>query len=114
MKWYGLEHYTRKHETTRLYVEEVKRIAMQHSNCYLLDVWDILGGNKAIEEYTRHLCDGLHLGPSGNQLVFDGLMKLLREELPHLAPLDGSVDEGSSEQQPIGIPEEEKQWDELC
>jgi lysophospholipase L1-like esterase len=101
------DYYDRKNDVAREYGLEAKRVAKE-LNCSVLDTWELLGGNEG--DHGKHLCDGLHLSESGNELIFDGLMKLIKTEYPHLSPqemVDGKY-------QGAGIPEEEKLWDELC
>jgi lysophospholipase L1-like esterase len=101
------DHYDRKNDVAREYGLEAKRVAKE-LNCSILDTWEVLGGNTG--DHGKHLCDGLHLSESGNELIFDGLMKLIKTDYPHLAPQE-MVD---GEYQGPGIPEEEKLWGELC
>ena len=100
-------HYDRKNEMTRNYGLEAKRVAKE-LNCAVLDTWELLGGDKP--GYGKHLCDGLHLNESGNELVHEGLMNLLKQEFPDLSPQEFKDGKYVGK----GIPVEEKLWDELC
>jgi lysophospholipase L1-like esterase len=101
------DHYDRTNDAARKYGEEAKKIASQF-DCLVLDTWQLLGGDTA--DYAKHMSDGLHLSDSGNQLVYEGLMNLVKKDYPHLAPQE-LVD---GEYQGIGIPVEEKLWGDLC
>ena len=70
------DHNDRRNDLAREYGMEAKRVA-KLLNCPVLDTWELLGGDN-LTRFGQHLCDGLHLGESGNELVFDGLMKLLK------------------------------------
>ena len=103
----GANYYPRKNEEVRKYGLEAKQVAKE-LNCPVVDTWELLGGDKP--GYEKHLCDGLHLSESGNELIHEGLMKLLKKDYPDLSPrafVDGKYIGG-------GIPVEEKLWDELC
>ena len=99
----------RANDNAERYGRVVKEVGRDMS-CPVLDVFDLLGGYGPVEEFGRHLRDGLHLSESGNVLAYEGLMKLIRKELPHLLPMmDGQGKYGQS-----GVPLEEKLWGELC
>jgi len=101
------DHYDRRNDVSRQYGLEAKRVAKQ-LGCSVLDTWEILGGHTS--EYGTYLCDGLHLSETGSELVFEGLMDLIKSEFATLAPqplIDGKY-------VGTGIPPEEKLWDELC
>jgi lysophospholipase L1-like esterase len=103
----GRDDYDRTNENGRKYGEEAKKVAKQ-LNCPVLDTWELLEGHTS--NFSAHLSDGLHLSESGNRIIYEGLMDLIKKEYPHLAPreyIDGEYQEG-------GIPVEEKLWDELC
>jgi isoamyl acetate esterase len=112
----------RANQTAKEYGSRVKQVAATYNNknsqgnsnsvVSVLDVFDLLGGNSdSVETYSRHLRDGVHLSESGNRLVYEGFMKLLDQEHPHLLPmLDGEGRYGISG----GVPLEEKLWGELC
>lgn len=93
----------RANDNAKMYGDMVKTVSNQ-KECSVLDVFDLLGGNGPVEEFSKHLRDGLHLSESGNVLVHEGLMKLIEEEYPHLAPMTKGQ----------GIPLEGKPWRELC
>lgn len=101
------DYYDRKNSVAREYGLEAKRVAAE-LGCSVFDTWEILGGDK--EGYGLHLCDGLHLSESGNELIFEGLMDLLKSEHPSVVPqemIDGKYIGP-------GIPPEEELWDQLC
>lgn len=101
------DHYDRTNSVSREYGEVAKAVASSLDNNFaILDTWELLGGHD-IEKYKSHLCDGLHLSDSGNQLLYEGLMKLIKTKFPHLAP---AADEGRTD----GIQVEEALWSELC
>lgn len=102
------DYYDRRNDIAREYGKEARRVA-QELNCPLLDTWELLGGDN-LATYRQHLCDGLHLSESGNELVFDGLMKLLKKDYPDLCPQEFL----NGQYQGRGIPPQEKLWDELC
>ena len=101
------DYYDRTNHLSRLYGLEAKRVAEQ-MGCSVLDTWEILGGDQ--EGYGKYLSDGVHLSESGNEIVFEGLMKLIRAEHVALAPQQ--VIQGKYQGE--GIPPEEKLWDQLC
>mmetsp|Transcript_21518 Transcript_21518/g.36659 ORF Transcript_21518/g.36659 Transcript_21518/m.36659 type:complete len:89 (+) Transcript_21518:145-411(+) len=47
-----------------------------------------LRGNNGQKEYSRHLSDGLHLRGSGNTLLAEALLDLIKKEFPNLSPLE--------------------------
>lgn len=101
------EHFDRKNSIARDYGREAIRVAEQ-LGCSVLDSWEVLGGDGP--DYGKYLSDGLHLSESGNVLLFEGLMKLIRTKHASLAPkkvVDGRY-------QGAGIMPEEQLWDELC
>lgn len=101
--------YDRTNDNARRYGDLVKEVGRE-MNCPVLDLFDLLGGNGPAGEYAKHLRDGLHLSESGNVLAYEGLMDLIRRELPHLLPMtDGEGRYGKS-----GVALEEKLWGELC
>ena len=101
-----VDYYDRTNDHTRKYGIEAKQVALKH-NCKVLDTWELLEGHSKI--YGQHLSDGLHLSESGNKLIHDALLDLIRTEYPHLAPMEGDGKTGDS-----GIPVEEKLWGDLC
>lgn len=91
-------------ETTRQYAEKVQSVAERY-NCLCLDLFETFGNKQAC--WTD---DGVHLNTKGNELVYKGMMKLIQQKLPQLAPMtDGNGKYGDH-----GIPLEEKLWFELC
>lgn len=99
----------RQNQLARTYGEKVMQVAVEQS-CHCVDTWSILQGSS--ERRGDFLSDGLHLNEEGNRRVFEGLMDLLKFELPALAPMDDSDGEGKHGKS--GIPVEEKLWKELC
>lgn len=99
------EHFDRSNDVAREYGLAAKTVA-QNLGCSFLDTWELLGGND-FDTYRQHLSDGLHLSASGNQLLYEGLMKLIETELPHLAP---SKTDDSKE----GVQVDGTLWTELC
>eukprot|EP00934_Nitzschia_sp_Nitz4_P007726 Nitzschia sp. Nitz4//scaffold161_size51353//18458//19192//NITZ4_006946-RA/size51353-processed-gene-0.71-mRNA-1//-1//CDS//3329537903//7716//frame0 len=106
-KFFNRDTYDRTNDVAREYGLETKKVA-QEMGCSVLDTWELFGGGKP--GYEKHLCDGLHLSESGNELVFQGLVQLLQESYPELLP-DDVVD---SKEDVTGISMEEKPWDQLC
>lgn len=99
----------RANENAKLYRDIAINVG-KRMNCSVLDVFDLLGGNSSAEEYGKHLRDGLHLSESGNVLVYEGLIELLRKDYPHLFPMvDGQGKYGET-----GIPLDGNLWRELC
>jgi len=94
---------SRSNEAAREYGELVKEVGSA-KDCLVLDVFAILGGNGS--DYGQYLSDGLHLNGEGNTKLYEGLMDLIKKELPQLAPME---DEGTT-----GIFMEEKLWTDLC
>lgn len=99
----------RANENAKRYGDVVKRVGKEIS-CSVLDVFTLLGGDESVKHYGKHMRDGLHLSESGNELVHEGLMRLLQTDHPHLLPmLDGEGKRGSS-----GVPLEGRLWREMC
>lgn len=97
----------RKNHVSRTYGQSCLQVAAEH-DCAVLDVYDLLGGDSG--DCSKHLSDGLHLSESGNVLVYEGLMGVIKEKYPNLAPMeDGDGKHGAS-----GIPVEEALWRDLC
>ncbi|KAL7436488.1 hypothetical protein ACHAXM_005218 [Skeletonema potamos] len=96
----------RSNEQSKLYGERVKLVAKE-MGCLLVDLFSLLGGDGDVSAYEKSLEDGLHLSAKGNQLLFDGLMDVIKRDLPNLAP---KVDEDEL----TGIPLEGAGWKELC
>jgi lysophospholipase L1-like esterase len=99
----------RANDNARRYGDIVKAVGKQ-VNCSVLDTFDLLGGNGSVEDYGKHLRDGLHLSESGNVLIYEGLLELLRDKYPHLLPMK----DGQGKYGKVGIPLEGKLWRELC
>ena len=105
----GQPNNSRANENAKLYGEMVKQVG-KDLNCSVLDVFALLGGNGSVDQYGKHLRDGLHLSESGNELVYQGLMKLIQEEHAHLMPMmDGNGKYGTQ-----GVPLEGNLWREMC
>jgi lysophospholipase L1-like esterase len=96
----------RDNAVARSYGECVKQVGSD-LDCDVVDVFDLMGGNG--NDYAKHLSDGLHLSSSGNTIIFEGIMSLVQNKYPHLAPMEG---DGKNENS--GIPMEEKLWTDLC
>ena len=96
----------RSNEQSKLYGERVKLVAKE-MGCSLVDSFSLLGGNGDVSAYEKSLEDGLHLSAKGNQLLYDGLMDVIKRDLPELAP---KVTEDDS----AGIALEGALWKELC
>lgn len=103
------EEYPKANENAKSYGEVVKQVG-KDTKCSVLDVFDVLGGNGPVEEYGKHLRDGLHLSESGNVFLYEGLRSLLQDDHPHLLPMtDGQGKYGER-----GVPLEGRLWRELC
>jgi isoamyl acetate esterase len=102
----------RQLHVTREYCQACRNVAVDQ-NCLLLDVFDLLGGNNEGNgpepAFSIHLSDGLHLSESGNTLVYEGLMTLVQNQIPNLAPMGGDGKHETS-----GIPMQEPLWKDLC
>ena len=96
----------RSNAASKLYGERTKLVANEFG-CSLVDSFTLLGGNGDVASYGETLEDGLHLSAKGNDLLFDGLMDVIKRDHPNLAP---KVNEDDS----IGVPMEGAQWRELC
>jgi lysophospholipase L1-like esterase len=99
----------RANDNAQRYGDIVKAVGKQ-ANCSVLDTFDLLGGNGSVEEYGKHLRDGLHLSESGNVLIYKGLLELLRDDYPHLLPMK----DGQGKYGKVGIMLEGELWRELC
>jgi len=115
----GVQSSNRTNESARMYgaqvldlVEELTRSSSSSSSSeistmsdlYVLDTFALLSGDaKDDAEYKKYLSDGLHLSALGNEVVFEGLMKLIRTDLKHVSPDDDG-----------GVPLEGALWDTLC
>lgn len=103
----GRDKSQRTNEVSRTYGETLKAVGAE-MGCPVLDTYDLLGGDKS--GFEKHLTDGLHLTGSGNELVYNGLMSMIRAKYPELAPMEYDDDKAGS----TGIPMEEKLWTDLC
>eukprot|EP00985_Skeletonema_marinoi_P016755 scaffold9046_cov123-Skeletonema_marinoi.AAC.2 len=90
----------RSNEQSKLYGERVKLVAKE-MGCSIVDSFSLLGA------YEKSLEDGLHLSAKGNQLLYDGLMDVIKRDLPELAPK-------VTEDDLTGIALEGALWKELC
>jgi len=105
----GVEVSTRQNENVRQYGEAIKQLGPE-LNCEVIDAWVLLGGDS--DDRMGHLTDGVHLSESGNRHIYDAVMNLIRQQYPHLAPME--EDDGEGKHGKIGIPAEEKLWTEMC
>jgi lysophospholipase L1-like esterase len=69
----------RHNDVAKKYGNVVKSVAAAHEDCFVVDIFDLLGANDE-QQYAPHLSDGLHLSGSGNELVYTGLMNVLVEQ----------------------------------
>ena len=88
----------RASEVAKAYGDRARTVAT-HSDCLFLDIFEALGGYS--ETYEGHLRDGLHLSSSGNDLVFESLMKLLESQAPSLLPSNVPLDKYSHSPYPF-------------
>ena len=95
----------RANDVAKSYGEKVQEVGKSH-NCSVLNIWDLLEGGSSAEVYGKYLSDGLHLNEAGNRKVHEGLMSLIKNEHPNLAPME---ENGS-----VGVKLEGKLWEELC
>jgi isoamyl acetate esterase len=102
----------RDNEVARTYGLEVMKIAERHSKCAAVDTWVALSG--ATEQRSTFLVDGLHLNEAGNRIVFEALMKTIREQFPEVAPAPENDAAAEADACQEGIPLEGKPWRELC
>ncbi|GKZ00655.1 hypothetical protein MPSEU_001017700 [Mayamaea pseudoterrestris] len=86
------------------------KIVADELGCSVVDTWDLLDGS--LEERSKYLGDGIHLNEDGNRLVFGGIMDLVKERHPDLAPMEDDSDDDTGCLR--GIASEEKTWRELC
>ena len=94
----------RSNAQSKAYGERVKLVA-DEMGCYLVDSFSLLGGNSDVSVYGTALEDGLHLSAEGNKLLYNGLMDVIKRDLPYLTP---KVNEEA------GIAMEGAQWKDLC
>ena len=90
-------------KTNRQYADIVHLVA-QECNGLVLDLFEIL------DQDNDYWTDGVHLTAKGNELVYQGLMELIKEHHPQLAPMVG----GNGKYGEIGMPLDEKLWYERC
>mmetsp|Transcript_16474 Transcript_16474/g.25830 ORF Transcript_16474/g.25830 Transcript_16474/m.25830 type:complete len:254 (+) Transcript_16474:54-815(+) len=98
----------RTNEVSKLYGDRAKSVAKE-LGCSVVDSFSLLGGNDTDESYGKHLEDGLHLNGSGNKLLFEGLMDVLKRDFPELAPMDDRDDKNGK----IGIALHGALWKEF-
>mmetsp|Transcript_35865 Transcript_35865/g.39648 ORF Transcript_35865/g.39648 Transcript_35865/m.39648 type:complete len:267 (+) Transcript_35865:40-840(+) len=101
----GIAWSDRGNEIAKEYGNVVKEVGKE-LNCSVLDVFTLLEGNESVQTYGKYLRDGLHLSEDGNILLYQGLMKLLQKDYPHLLPKDDD-DSGL-------LPLDGKLWREMC
>ena len=77
----------RSNEVTANYANIIRAIAAEHSRNALVDLWV---GDISIE--AEDLCDGLHLGVTGNQKLLQGLQDTIRAHFPDFVPFNDSSD----------------------
>ena len=81
---------TRSNSHTAQYAQIVRDVAAQH-NLPLVDLFALTNVQQP-EQTNPYLCDGLHLSPAGNLLLYRAILQCIDEQLPHLAlrqlPLD--------------------------
>ena len=106
-KTYGRDKSDRTNDASRQYGLAMKSIG-DELKCATLDTWKLLGGD--VPGFEKHLTDGLHLSEEGNKAIYEGLMALVEDKIPHLAPMT----EGEGRCGEVGVPLCEKLWTELC
>lgn len=106
----GVEVSTRKNANMYKYGQLIKELGAE-LDCEVIDTWTVLGGDLG-ERAKQNLTDGVHLSESGNRLLYEAVMELLKEKFPDLAPMDDSDGEGKYGKS--GIPVQEKLWTEMC
>lgn len=89
------------------YANQLKKVAQQHTNCSVVDVWSLLGGDDPSSLTAKgYQSDGVHLTGEGNRVVFDGLMDVIQRDYPNFIPMtDGNGQCGEH-----GVPMEGKLW----
>ena len=92
----------RSNESAWNYRNVVKDVGTE-TDCYVFDAFASLGGSGKVNDYKRFLSDGLHLSEVGNKALFEGLLSVIKKNIPHLYPDDDK-----------GLKLEEKPWDALC
>uniref|UniRef100_A0A7S4M5V7 SGNH hydrolase-type esterase domain-containing protein n=1 Tax=Odontella aurita TaxID=265563 RepID=A0A7S4M5V7_9STRA len=103
----GRDKSQRSNEASRAYGEALKSVGTE-LGCSILDTYSLLEGDKP--GFEKHLTDGLHLNGSGNEVIYDGLMNMIRANYPDLAPMEYDDDRPGA----TGIPMDGKLWQELC
>jgi len=99
----------RSNDQCKIYGSKLIEIGKE-MNCPVLDTFQILGGDKGEDHYSKYLVDGIHLDGDGNMLIYNALMDLIQKDLKHVTPMmDGDGRYGDE-----GVPLEEKLWSELC
>mmetsp|Transcript_22473 Transcript_22473/g.64613 ORF Transcript_22473/g.64613 Transcript_22473/m.64613 type:complete len:250 (-) Transcript_22473:457-1206(-) len=106
-KTYGRDKSDRTNEASRQYGLAMQSVGKE-LECETLDTWTLLGGDAP--GYERYLTDGLHLSEEGNKAIYEGLMALVENKFPNLAPM--TEEEGRYGE--VGVPLCEKLWTELC
>mmetsp|Transcript_22551 Transcript_22551/g.53234 ORF Transcript_22551/g.53234 Transcript_22551/m.53234 type:complete len:263 (+) Transcript_22551:84-872(+) len=99
----------RTNDAAKLYGDRVKNVG-QELGCSIVDSFELLGGNGEVSEYGKNLDDGLHLNEKGNGLLFDGLVDVIRRDLPDLEPNDDFV----GKEKLKGVSRQGKYWKDLC
>jgi lysophospholipase L1-like esterase len=72
----------RTNDVARQYADACKAVAAE-LGAPCVDAWSAL---QALPNWQALLDDGLHFAPSGNEALFDALVKVIDAQLPHLAP----------------------------
>mmetsp|Transcript_4531 Transcript_4531/g.6442 ORF Transcript_4531/g.6442 Transcript_4531/m.6442 type:complete len:289 (-) Transcript_4531:355-1221(-) len=80
----------RTNDAAREHGGKVKEVARE-MGCPVVDTFELLRGNGEEKDFEDYLVDGLHLTEKGNAIVFEGLMSVIKNELPELAPAKGDV-----------------------
>lgn len=105
----AFDHHNRSNEVAREYGLAAIAVASEFDEkCYVVDAWEVLKGDEGTDVYGKYMADGLHLTEDGNQVLYDGIMKLIQTEMKHLAP--AADDDKDSE----GMKLQEPEWQELC
>jgi isoamyl acetate esterase len=107
--WKNVAVCDRSNQVARAYGARAQQVATE-LDCPVVDTWTLLEGFS--DKRGEFLSDGLHLNEQGNRRVFEGLMTLLQQQFPDLAPMGD--DDGDGKHGKKGIPVEEKLWKELC
>eukprot|EP00523_Entomoneis_sp_CCMP467_P013983 CAMPEP_0168792394 /NCGR_PEP_ID=MMETSP0725-20121227/14497_1 /TAXON_ID=265536 /ORGANISM="Amphiprora sp., Strain CCMP467" /LENGTH=284 /DNA_ID=CAMNT_0008843037 /DNA_START=129 /DNA_END=983 /DNA_ORIENTATION=+ len=109
MKHQQIEEAGRDNDVTRQYGLAAKAVVDEFEQVFCVDIWSSMKGDSP-QELGAYLSDGLHLNNLGNQHVFSEVMSVLRENCPHLCPMqDGDGRYGKDG----GIPMEEQLWARL-